>query len=127
MSVLVRDTKAGKHYIFVKGAPEKIQKVSINQVAGFQKLLSDVSLAGLRCLAVAYREVKQPQEWVNASRESFEAGLTMIGLATFDNLLKEDTAETIQKLSDAEIEVKVITGDNIYIAVETAIRTKILE
>jgi P-type E1-E2 ATPase len=50
----------------------------------------------------------------------------MLGLVTFDNRLKDDTVETIQRLVNADIEVKIITGDNIYIAVETAIRTNIL-
>lgn len=126
MSVLVRDRITSQHYIFVKGAPERIQKASNNKVMGFDKLLSDVSLAGLRCLAAAYRKVDHPAEWINSSRETFERDLTMLGLVTFDNKLKHDTVETIQKLTDANIEVKVITGDNIYIAVETAIRTKIL-
>ncbi len=91
MSVLVRDTSCDKYYIFVKGAPEKIQKVSNNKVIGFDKLLSDVSLAGLRCLAVAYREVERPFDWLTSPRDSFELGLTMLGLVTFDNRLKHDT------------------------------------
>jgi P-type E1-E2 ATPase len=41
----------------------------------------------------------------------------MLGLVTFDNRLKDDTIETIKRLVNAQIEVKVITGDNIYIAV----------
>lgn len=35
MSVLVRDCTRNKYYIFVKGAPERIQKVSTNRVEGF--------------------------------------------------------------------------------------------
>jgi magnesium-transporting ATPase (P-type) len=60
MSVLIHDVASDKYYIFVKGAPEKIQRVSNNKVADFDKLLSDVSLAGLRCLGVGFREVEKP-------------------------------------------------------------------
>jgi magnesium-transporting ATPase (P-type) len=55
MSVLVRDVASNKHYIFVKGAPEKIQRISNNKVTDFDKILSDVSLGGLRCLGIAFR------------------------------------------------------------------------
>jgi P-type E1-E2 ATPase len=51
----------------------------------------------------------------------------MIGLVTFDNKLKDDTIQTITNLREAEIKTKIITGDNIYIAVETAIRSGILD
>lgn len=50
----------------------------------------------------------------------------MLGVVAFENKLKDDTVETLRKLMDAHIEPKIITGDNIFIAVETALRTGIL-
>jgi magnesium-transporting ATPase (P-type) len=40
--------------------------------------------------------------------------------------LKHDSASTIALLSEAGIESRMITGDNIYIAIETSIRCGIL-
>lgn len=45
----------------------------------------------------------------------------MLGLASFGNGLKEETARTIQRLRDEMgLAVKMITGDNIFTAVKTA-------
>lgn len=50
----------------------------------------------------------------------------MLGLLVFENKLKEDAWSTIEKLKEAGIESRMITGDNIYIAIETAMRCGIL-
>ena len=50
----------------------------------------------------------------------------MIGLLVFGNKVKEEAKELIEKLKIANIESRMITGDNIFVAVETAIRCGIL-
>lgn len=49
-----------------------------------------------------------------------------LGLIAFENRLKSDTWLTINKLVRSNIDPKMITGDNIYIAVETALRAGII-
>ena len=44
----------------------------------------------------------------------------------FENRIKGDTPETMAKLIQSNISPKIITGDNIYIAVETARRAGII-
>ena len=126
MSVLVRDTSTNKTYCFVKGAPEKIQRSSLNKYNDFNKLVASLSLAGLRNIAFAYKEVPNPDFFMITDRPEFEKDLTLLGVVGFENKLKHDTVETIRILMQGGIEPKIITGDNIYIAVETAIRTEIL-
>ncbi len=60
-------------------------------------------------------------------REIFDKGITALGLVAFENKLKDDTRETILKLVESNIEPKMITGDNIYIAVETGVRAGIIK
>lgn len=50
----------------------------------------------------------------------------MLGLIAFENKLKQDARETIHRLELAGIKSKMITGDNVYIAIETAVRCGIL-
>jgi magnesium-transporting ATPase (P-type) len=128
MSVLVKDVKKNKYYVFVKGAAEKMQRSSVNKYDKYEELISSLSLAGLRNIAFGYKEVQQSelQFYLVAMREEFEKGLTLLGVVAFENKLKPDTVETIKILMDAKIEPKIITGDNIFIAVETALRTNIL-
>lgn len=64
---------------------------------------------------------------MKGSRESHLEGITMLGMLVFENKLKPDASETITRLSLADIRSRMITGDNIYIAIETAMRCGILE
>lgn len=57
----------------------------------------------------------------------FEENITPLGLIAFENKLKGDTRQTIERLKEAGIESKIITGDNIFIAVETGVRAGILQ
>lgn len=52
--------------------------------------------------------------------------IKILGLISFQNSLKHDSREMIQELIRSNIQPKMITGDNIYIAVESAKRAGIL-
>lgn len=57
MSVLVRDTSDNKVYAFVKGAPEKIQRSSLNKYVNYNKLIASLSLGGLRNISFGYKVI----------------------------------------------------------------------
>ena len=57
MSVLIRDTEDSKYYIFVKGAPEKIFKNSINKVPKYNSIVTSLSLSGFRTIGFGYKMV----------------------------------------------------------------------
>lgn len=63
---------------------------------------------------------------MRVDREEYLRGTVTLGLIAFENKLKVDTWLTISRLVQSSIEPKMITGDNIYIAVETARRSGIL-
>ena len=63
---------------------------------------------------------------MECKRQVFEQNFTILGLVAFENKLKDETVELLQRLAQAEINTKMITGDNIFIAVETAIRAGII-
>lgn len=44
-------------------------------------------------------------------------------MVTFINQLKHDAVQTISTLGEAEIITKIITGDNIFLGVQTAFMT----
>lgn len=46
-----------------------------------------------------------------------------MGLVTFINLLKPDAISTLHTLHNADIRTKIITGDNIFLGVQTAFST----
>jgi P-type E1-E2 ATPase len=57
----------------------------------------------------------------------FEQDIVALGLVAFENKLKNDTRVTMDRLIESDIEPKMITGDNIFIAVETGFRAGILK
>lgn len=59
-------------------------------------------------------------ELLRADRETFLKSIEIAGVVTFINLLKEDAHSTISTLSEADISTNIITGDNIFLGVQTA-------
>ena len=57
----------------------------------------------------------------------YEFNINALGLVGFDNKLKTDANETMNKLFESNIEPKMITGDNIFIGIETAVRSGIIK
>ena len=80
-------------------------------------------------MAVAYKEVAPHQLnlYLKDNRQLFEEGISLIGLLVFDNKVKAEAPELIAKLKVANIESKIITGDNVFVAMETAMRCDILK
>lgn len=128
MSVLVRDKFDNNVYAFIKGAPEKIDKNSILKANDYEKTVANLSLGGYRTIGYGYRVVPEQdiKKYLEDPREVFEHGITQLGLVAFENKLKHDTRQTIDKLVLAGIEPKIITGDNIFIAVETGVRAGVI-
>ena len=50
----------------------------------------------------------------------------MLGLLLFENKLKHDAVTTIITLQQANIDSCIITGDNIYVAIQTAILCRLI-
>jgi P-type E1-E2 ATPase len=62
-----------------------------------------------------------------AKREHLLHKITIIGVVTFINQLKEDAKETISALTAAHINTKIITGDNIFLGIQTALLAGIIK
>lgn len=129
MSVLAYDTQSSKYFVFAKGAPEIIHRHSTSKFAYFDRLLQTESYSGFRTIGYGYKEVEPRRlgEHLRASREEHLSQIRMLGLIAFENKLKHDARETIHRLELAGIRSRMITGDNVYIAIETAVRCGILD
>ena len=129
MSVLVKDPTDGKFYVFIKGAPERIYHNSTNKPNGLIATVESLSLSGFRTIAVGYKVIntEEVQTYLSAERAVYEKEIKVLGLVAFENKVKDEAKETMEKLRESNIDTKIITGDNIYIAVETALRSGILE
>ncbi|HEX6534467.1 MAG TPA: magnesium-translocating P-type ATPase [Gemmatimonadaceae bacterium] len=75
-----------------------------------------LSRGGLRCLALAYREL--PTEGV--ARRDDERDLTFLGLLALADPLKPSARASLGELEKLGIRVKLITGDNRHVAARLA-------
>ncbi len=111
----VRDVTTGEVFSTTKGAPHIIAALlSGADAEASRRALHDqveaLAARGIRCLAVA-RTRKQP-----GGGEAWQA----LGLLTFLDPPRPDTQATLQRCMANGVAVKMITGDHVAIAKETA-------
>ncbi|EAR90948.2 E1-E2 ATPase family protein (macronuclear) [Tetrahymena thermophila SB210] len=118
-------------YVFSKGAPEAIHKICNNYPKNYNKMLDKYTQEGLRVLSLAYKKLPfslisqfqqnssqntdQNNSNVNTNNlqpESIESEMNFLGFVFFENPLKEATAQTLQQLKEAKINIIMATGDN---------------
>jgi H+-transporting ATPase len=104
----LRDKKSGKTFKTTKGAPHVLLKLCKDHKI-HEKCESDVTQLGMRGIrALAVAKTDDNGEW------------HMLGLLTFLDPPRLDTKETIHRAMAYGVEVKMITGDHLLIALETA-------
>ncbi|ETI31700.1 hypothetical protein F443_21362 [Phytophthora nicotianae P1569] len=119
MSVVVRNRKSGKYYVFCKGSYERMQQLSTpgSVPADYKSVADRLAKDGCYVLGLSYREL--PSDWTHDqvvefadNREAVDENLSLLGLILFRNELKDDTADAIAKLKAGDIRTVMITGDN---------------
>ncbi len=125
VSVLLE--KEGQRLLIVKGAPEKILRLStgVEQADGARQPLTaelrgdldtrfqQLSADGFRALAIATRSVA-PDHKTAAVTDEVE--LVFAGFAVFRDPPKASSASAVRSLADAGVGIKVLTGDNERVA-----------
>lgn len=104
----VKDRKTGKVFKTTKGAPHVLLKLCKDEEVK-ARCEQDVNLLGsrgIRALAVA--------------KTDDDGEFRMVGLLTFLDPPRHDTKETIHRALSYGVEVKMITGDHLLIAMETS-------
>ncbi|MEM3459241.1 MAG: magnesium-translocating P-type ATPase [Candidatus Bathyarchaeia archaeon] len=120
VSVVVEYEK--QRYFIAKGAPEEIIKVcSYCEHGGMISDLTDefrrkidqkyydLSVEGFRVLAVSYKKLKEEKPVYSVNDES---DMVFLGFVAFLDPPKETARESLQLLSKAGVELKILTGDN---------------
>lgn len=85
----------------------------------FDQVLQNESYGGFRTIGYGYKEIdkRDLDRWREESRDNFMKDINFLGLLVFENKLKSDSKNTIELLKEGAIDSRMITGDNIYIAI----------
>ena len=113
VSVLAADS-AGHRVLVTKGAPEAVLARCVNVPAGARDVLTAEFAAGNRVVAVATR----PAGEVSTLTTEAERDLRLAGLLVFLDPPKPDAAQALQRLARLGIAVKIVTGDNVTVALK---------
>lgn len=114
MSVLV-DAPDGNRMLIAKGANEAIEARSGAMPEQLGKALAAQLDAGNRTVVLASKDARS----ANAVQDVQQNGLTAIGLVTFADELKPTATESLRRLQQLKIEVKIVTGDSARTAAVT--------
>ena len=121
MSSLVKNLTQPNFTCYCKGSPEKIQELCQPRTipADFIQQLNFYTSRGYRVLAMGSKIINMDFEHaLEVSRSYCEKDLIFLGLLIVQNKLKLATNPTLRTLSnDAQIRVRMATGDNIMTAV----------
>ncbi len=127
VSVVVENDR--QRFFIGKGAPEEILKVSsFCEIGGLPVDLTeelrekaeqkyyDLSSEGFRVLGVAYKKLKEEKTVYSVNDER---DMVFMGFVAFLDPPKETAKESLRLLSNAGIELKILTGDNEQVARKT--------
>ena len=120
VSVVVE--RGNQRFLIVKGAPEEIFKVcsyselrrTVSDLTEetrnkIEQKYRDYSADGLRVLGIAYKRLKEEKAVYSINDEN---NMVFIGFVAFLDPPKETAKQSLQMLTKAGIELKVLTGDN---------------
>jgi Mg2+-importing ATPase len=120
ISVVVE--KGGERFMIAKGAPEEVIRVcsycklgdrTVDLTGDLEGKIGqkyyDLSSQGYRVLGVAYKEIREDKPLYSKNDES---EMVFSGYVAFIDPPKESAKESLQLLSKAGVELKILTGDN---------------
>ncbi|MGI9125279.1 MAG: HAD-IC family P-type ATPase, partial [Mycobacterium sp.] len=110
VSVLVDD--GGSRLLVTKGAPEQVLQRCAAVPAGAQATLDQLFAQGRRVVAVAVRSAPD----LTALTAADETGMALSGFLVFADQPKIAARDSLARLAELGIEVKVATGDNPQVA-----------
>lgn len=126
-AVVVHHKEDKRRFLIVKGAPEEVLKIcsgyddtamhiSEHLRKTIQQTYDTLSRDGFRVLALASKEIDIEKHY----EPSDETHLQFQGFLAFLDPAKASVGETLQRMADMGISVKIITGDNQYVTEKIA-------
>jgi Mg2+-importing ATPase len=98
--------------VTVKGAPESVLPLCVGTTDDAASVLARLYDEGARVVAVASRSAAG----VTSVDDDAERGLVLQGFLTFADAVKPEARESLRRLSELGVEVKIATGDGAVVA-----------
>ncbi|KAK4407186.1 Calcium-transporting ATPase 12, plasma membrane-type [Sesamum angolense] len=145
--VLIRNNADNTNYVHWKGAAEMVlamcsyyyettgetKSMGKETRSQFEKIIQGMAASSLRCIAFAYKQVEPEESKSNeddkttTSESLSEHDLTLLGIVGIKDPCRPGARKAIQSCRVAGVEVKMITGDNVFTAKAIAAECGILD
>jgi Mg2+-importing ATPase len=102
--------EGGKRSIITKGAPEVVLELCVGVPDAARSWLTSQFDSGRRVVAVGSRELSADEQTPDDTR------IHLDGFLVFADPVKHEAGESIAKLEELGVEIKVVTGDNDRVA-----------
>ncbi|KQJ88101.1 calcium-transporting ATPase 7, plasma membrane-type isoform X2 [Brachypodium distachyon] len=102
-------------YVDTRGAAHEL---GIEQRAKLEKAIDDMAVAGLQCVALAYKQVNRHGKQPTMDDDK---GLTLLALVGLKDPCRSDAKSAIDTCAEAGVEVKMVTNANIALARAVAV------
>lgn len=124
---VIKEGKGSQTKVLCKGAPEVIQGLLREVPDFYESELNYYVKHGYRVITMAYKQIPDGIRPKDITREMAECDLIFAGFLIFQCPIKEDTVDAINKIKEANLKVKIITGDNIRTAAYVAVKLNLNE
>ncbi|KAM4084511.1 hypothetical protein ACB094_08G137800 [Castanea mollissima] len=139
--VLIRKNADNTIHVHWKGAAEMILKMcsSYYDASGimkdlddgekmkFEQIIQGMAASSLRCIAFAHKQVsEEDQEHDSEQKKIEEEGLTLLGLVGIKDPCRPGVKKAVEDCQNAGVNIKMITGDNVFTAKAIATECGIL-
>ncbi|KAI3668109.1 hypothetical protein L6452_43184 [Arctium lappa] len=143
--VLIRKKEDNTIHVHWKGAAEMVLamcsnyyqktglKKSLNhdEKTHIEKIIEGMAASSLRCIAFAHKQIPENELKHNEDGTTYktlnEEGLTLLGIVGIKDPCRPGVKEAIDTCRSAGVEIKMITGDNVFTAKAIATECGILK
>ncbi|XP_028776417.1 putative calcium-transporting ATPase 13, plasma membrane-type isoform X2 [Neltuma alba] len=137
--VLIKRKADNKIHAHWKGAAEMVlrlcskyydasgnmKELDDNKKLVFEQIIQGMAASSLRCIAFAHTEVAEEDD--RGIKDVREEGLTLLGLVGIKDPCRPGVKKAVNNCQQAGVNVKMITGDNIFTAKAIATECGILQ
>lgn len=112
MATEAEDSDTGKHYLYVKGAPEiLLDNAETDNAEAIKELLSKYQSQAMRTLGFAYAEVPEGEKAIVGGKIAEGIPLKFMGVVAISDPLRDDVPQAVAECTRAGIKVVIVTGD----------------
>lgn len=139
--VLIKEKEDNKVHVHWKGAAEMIlEKCSSYYDASgnlktmdddakntFEQIIQSMAASSLRCIAFAHKQVVLEEGEAMAQQKLTDESLTLLGMVGLKDPCRPGVKKAVQDCQHAGVDIKMITGDNVFTARAIAVECGILQ